>query len=330
MIKKYLIGLLLCSFVNAQTVSVSPFPASLTTQVTGTLPVANGGTASTTATGTGITVLATSPVLTTPTIGAAIATSVTASATGTTSAFLANNNLTNSTAYDFYAQSTFQSTVTTTGMGYRSALGTQATSFTLPNLYGYLAQDGVKGAGSTITNNHGFNCLALANGTNNYCFRGQTTAGANNYNLYMDGTAQNYLAGKTGIGAVSDGSSALNVTGTVAVTGAITASTTIAATGAISSKGISYTTSLPTISACGTSPSVDSRASNNAGTVTVGTIAASSCTITFATAFSTFNHCRVTSQSTIASMAYSYTLSAITVAGTSLIGDLIDYECDGI
>ena len=44
--------------------------------VTGTLPVANGGTGATTATGTGDVVLATSPTLVTPNIGAATATSL--------------------------------------------------------------------------------------------------------------------------------------------------------------------------------------------------------------------------------------------------------------
>ena len=42
---------------------------SLTTQVTGTLPVANGGTGVTTSTGTGSTVLSTSPTLVTPLLG---------------------------------------------------------------------------------------------------------------------------------------------------------------------------------------------------------------------------------------------------------------------
>jgi hypothetical protein len=48
----------------------------LTTEVTGTLPVANGGTGATAATGTGDVVLATSPTLVTPNIGAATATSL--------------------------------------------------------------------------------------------------------------------------------------------------------------------------------------------------------------------------------------------------------------
>jgi len=42
---------------------------SLTTGVTGTLPIANGGTAATAATGSGNVVLATSPTLTTPVLG---------------------------------------------------------------------------------------------------------------------------------------------------------------------------------------------------------------------------------------------------------------------
>ena len=48
----------------------------LTTGVSGTLPVANGGTGVTTSTGTGSVVLSTSPTLTTPILGAATATSI--------------------------------------------------------------------------------------------------------------------------------------------------------------------------------------------------------------------------------------------------------------
>jgi hypothetical protein len=48
----------------------------LSTGVTGTLPVANGGTGVTTSTGSGNVVLSTSPTLTTPTLGAASATSI--------------------------------------------------------------------------------------------------------------------------------------------------------------------------------------------------------------------------------------------------------------
>ncbi len=54
----------------------------LTTGVTGTLPVANGGTGTTTSTGTGNIVLSTSPTLVTPTLGVATATSVAATNLG--------------------------------------------------------------------------------------------------------------------------------------------------------------------------------------------------------------------------------------------------------
>lgn len=91
----------------------------------------------------------------------------------------------------------------------------------------------------------------------------------------------------------------------------------------------SYLGTAPAVSSCGTSPSIDANATDNSGTVTVGTVAAASCTVTFNVAYTNFVHCRVTSQSTIASFAYSYTKTAITVAGTSLVGDLFDYECDG-
>jgi hypothetical protein len=58
---------------------------SLTTQVSGTLPVANGGTGTTTSTGSGSVVLSTSPTLTTPNLGtpsALVGTNITGTASG--------------------------------------------------------------------------------------------------------------------------------------------------------------------------------------------------------------------------------------------------------
>jgi hypothetical protein len=62
--------------------------------------------------------------------------------------------------------------------------------------------------------------------------------------------------------------------------------------------------------------------------VTVGSTA-TSCTITFAKAYASYNHCRVTSQSSVSGITYSYTTSAITVSASVLGGDLVDYQCDG-
>jgi hypothetical protein len=86
----------------------------------------------------------------------------------------------------------------------------------------------------------------------------------------------------------------------------------------------------PAVSACGTSPTIDSRANNRSGTVTVGTATPTSCTITLAgSGYSTWNHCRVTSQAVNASFAYTYTLTVLTVTGSALAGK-VDYDCDGV
>lgn len=89
-------------------------------------------------------------------------------------------------------------------------------------------------------------------------------------------------------------------------------------------------TAVPVISACGTSPAVDSKANAASGMVTAGSGVLGSCTITFASAYTTWNHCQVTSQAgNIAGFAYSYTTSAITITGTSITSDVFDYKCDG-
>lgn len=95
-------------------------------------------------------------------------------------------------------------------------------------------------------------------------------------------------------------------------------------TGHVSSAG-----GKPAVSACGTgSPAIDARATDYSGTVTTGTVS-TTCTLTFAVAYTSWNHCRITSQSSISGLAYSYTLIAIVVTASVLGGDNFDYQCDG-
>lgn len=137
------------------------------------------------------------------------------------------------------------------------------------------------------------------------------------------------------IGSLSTGAS--GVPGDIALQTGITGSGTVTAGAAVTAlliKGVTqhikYGGSAPVVSACGTgSPSIDATATDSSGTVTVGTVAAG-CTITFNKAYTTSNHCRVTSQGSISGLAYSYTLAAITVSASVLGGDLIDYHCDGV
>jgi hypothetical protein len=92
-----------------------------TGDITGTLPVANGGTGVTTSTGTGAVVLATSPALTTPTLTSA---RVPGSSTGYTTISSANTSATNYTV-------TLPAENFTVGFRNVPAVGTKTSSYTL-------------------------------------------------------------------------------------------------------------------------------------------------------------------------------------------------------
>jgi hypothetical protein len=111
-------------------------------------------------------------------------------------------------SYAMYAEGVVQSTVTSGASYYTSYASTQAASFTLTNLYHYAASQGTFGAGSTVTNQFGVYVGALIGATNNYGFYGGINSGTNRWNIYMAGTASNYLAGELGIGTTSINASA--------------------------------------------------------------------------------------------------------------------------
>ncbi len=83
----------------------------------------------------------------------------------------------------------------------------------------------------------------------------------------------------------------------------------------------------PTLSSCGTSPTI--RGTDTAGEVTVGSVAASGCTITFAAAKTYAPTCTVTNQSAsvVNAMTYTISTSAITVTQTALTSAKINYSC---
>ncbi len=105
--------------------------------------------------------------------------------------------------------------------------------------------------------------------------------------------------------------------------GTTTAQTALAVFGTITSSSTP-----PTLSSCGTSPTVIGN--NNWGEVTVGATA-TGCTITFATTFPVFASCLVTNQSMSVVNAMTYTVSktVLTVTQTGLGGAKINYNCSG-
>jgi hypothetical protein len=132
-----------------------------------------------------------------------------------------NKTLTGNTqAFSIRNENTIQSDVTSQANGYSSLLGTQAVSFTLNEMNHYVASQSTLGAGSTVTNQYGFFAGAsLIGATNNFGFRGLIPSGTNRWNLYMDGTANNYLAGSLAIGGLTINGFSLNVQ--KSITGAV-------------------------------------------------------------------------------------------------------------
>jgi hypothetical protein len=99
---------------------------------------------------------------------------------------------------------TIQSGVTANATYFRSQSATAAAAFTLTNIQHYWAVQGTFGAGSSVVTQRGFWAGAsLIGATNNYAFQGSIPSGTNRWNLYMDGTADNYMAGSLGIGTTS-------------------------------------------------------------------------------------------------------------------------------
>jgi len=117
--------------------------------------------------------------------------------------------------------STISSDVTVSARIFQSSPNTQAASFTLGALQHYTANQAAIGAGSTVTNQYGFLAESTLTGaTNNYGFLGNIASGANRYNLYMAGTANNYFAGNLAIGTGAAPNTALDVKGTLRLNGA--------------------------------------------------------------------------------------------------------------
>lgn len=117
------------------------------------------------------------------------------------------------TSYAYTQEGTVQSDVTSGAVSFISQANTQAAAFTLPAFTHFSATQGTIGASSAITTQTGFLAQGTLTGaTNNYGFRGLIGAASGCWNLYIDGTAQNYFGGNVGIGSgASAPTSALDI-----------------------------------------------------------------------------------------------------------------------
>jgi hypothetical protein len=93
---------------------------------------------------------------------------------------------------------------TTAAYVFESASSLVAESFTVGNFFHYHVSAPSLGAGSAITNQFGFRVAStLTNATNNYGFYSDIASGANRWNFYANGTAENYLANNLKIGGTA-------------------------------------------------------------------------------------------------------------------------------
>jgi hypothetical protein len=134
-----------------------------------------------------------------------------------------SKNITGGTiANNVFSDGTIQSDVTSQAFYFRSLLRTQAASFTVADVYHYFANGSTLGTNSAVTNQYGFLAEAgLTQGTNNFGFYGNIPSGTGRWNLYMNGTANNYLAGNLSIGTLATGN-ALTVSGASVLSGSLT------------------------------------------------------------------------------------------------------------
>jgi len=146
--------------------------------------------------------------------------------------------------------------VTSTAALYATNAVTENATFTLTNLTHYRAAQGTLGASSTVTNQYGFFAASsLTGATNDYGFYGDLASATNVWNLYMNGTANNYMAGSLGIG-VTVPSYKLDVQGTVGTVGVRSASNTANdilyyATGTVTGSLNAFTTAINATGAVG-------------------------------------------------------------------------------
>ena len=129
-------------------------------------------------------------------------------------------------AYGMAVGPVINSDVTVFYKGFNSTYTTEAATFAISNVMQFSAMQGALGAGSSVTNQYGFYTDAsLIGATYNFGFYGNIPAATGRYNLYMSGTAVNYLVGSTGIGVAPPAT-----TGDLAVKEQILSTTTYSAT----------------------------------------------------------------------------------------------------
>jgi hypothetical protein len=119
---------------------------------------------------------------------------------------IAKNTTGATTAGSILINPTVQTDVTALASGVRVSLNTASNSapYTITNLVGSGVYGGTYGANTTVTNQFGYYVDSTMTGaTNDYAYYSGLAAATGVWNLYMNGTANNYMAGNLGIGVAT-------------------------------------------------------------------------------------------------------------------------------
>lgn len=157
--------------------------------------------------------------------------------------YVGNNALSGTSQVGVISSPTGTSGATSVIAGFRSTPNSAAAAFTAANVIGLWAQDAVKGAGSTITAQHGVYIADQTQGSSSYGLTSLVSAGANKWNLYISGSANNAIASKLRIGSTAAPTKELDVTGDAAVSGTI-ASTNVNVSATLSVSGTTTVNSI--------------------------------------------------------------------------------------
>ena len=121
------------------------------------------------------------------------------------------------TSYGIYNNNQIQSDVTTSAQMFSTFPSVVDSAFTLGSIIHYGAAQGTKGASATVTNQYGFQVASsLTGATNNFGYHGSLAAATGVWNIYMVGTAANFMAGRGGIGGTNTTGSMTYIVNTTA------------------------------------------------------------------------------------------------------------------
>ena len=142
----------------------------------------------------------------------------------TTTSVLVNRDFTGDTnIIGVGVRPTVQADNTNTARLFYTAPNTVASTFTLSSLQHFRADQGTIGTNSVVSNQFGFYAhSSLTGATINYGFYSDISAAASRWNYFANGTANNAFSGNTRIGSTTAPTVALDVTGAIAGSGALT------------------------------------------------------------------------------------------------------------